>query len=65
MHTFVYTPEAGGYLPWMWEYPEFTGHPKQAANFVFGDGHTEAKLESEVITLTGDDLDKWRGTATE
>ncbi|MCM8532272.1 MAG: type II secretion system GspH family protein [Lentisphaeraceae bacterium] len=49
---------------WIWTY-EFQGHPKQKANFVFGDGHVAPRSEISVISLVGEDLDKFRGTSTD
>jgi prepilin-type N-terminal cleavage/methylation domain-containing protein/prepilin-type processing-associated H-X9-DG protein len=42
--------------PWSWPVPtkwEFSGHPRQRSNFVFGDGHAEglSKADFEAMTL--------------
>ncbi|MCM8532772.1 MAG: type II secretion system GspH family protein [Lentisphaeraceae bacterium] len=50
---------------WMWEYPNLGGHPKGMSNFTFGDGHVEARSKLSVISLTGQERDEFRGTATE
>ncbi len=52
--------DPNGYLPWMWQYPDLVGHPRQVANFVFGDGHVDSRTESEIMSLTTNDLNKWR-----
>jgi len=36
--------------PWIWQYPEYEGHPNLTANFLFCDGHAE-----------GITLDQWQG----
>jgi prepilin-type N-terminal cleavage/methylation domain-containing protein/prepilin-type processing-associated H-X9-DG protein len=59
----------GGWNPWMWDtgLPALfgKGHPENKANFVFGDGHAYSRTRTEIMSLTGSDLDAWQGTATE
>lgn len=64
VHAVPYT-SGNDYRPWMWNHPQLAGHPNQASNFVFGDGHVEVRLELWVQLLTGNDLTKWRGSSTE
>jgi prepilin-type processing-associated H-X9-DG protein len=53
------------YLPWMWYYPVFEGHPGDRANFVFGDGHVESRSLEQINALSGDALNRWTGTKTQ
>ena len=53
-----------GHMPWMTDdtvYPELYGHPKEAANFLYGDIHVSRLTRNALIALDANKVDELTG----
>lgn len=53
-------------IPWVWQAGDYAqGHPNNASNFVFGDGHVESIKFSTWMAFSDAEMTAWTGTRTE